>query len=72
MGGLIDALTGRKKDRRVPVPVKPARIDKEGAEAAEEERRRRRREGGRASTILTSPLGVASTPRVASKVLTGS
>ncbi len=71
MGGIIDAITG-KKDKRITPPEKPARIDEEGALAAERERRRRRREGGRGSTILSSPLGLTAPARVATKTLTGS
>jgi hypothetical protein len=39
--------------------------------AAEEEERRRRGAGGRASTVLTSPLGLAETATSARKTLLG-
>lgn len=72
MGGIADALFG-KKDREKPKIEQPKKIDsREADEAREDERRRRRREGGRASTILTSPLGLTSPARVSAKVLTGS
>lgn len=71
MGGILETIGLKRKRERPPIIEQPAKPDREGALAAERERLRRRREGGRASTIVSSPLGVLGPANTATKRLTG-
>ena len=70
MGSILEAIGLKQKRRKVRIPEPPPEIDEEGALAAERERRRRR-QGGRASTILTGPLGLSGQANIATKTLLG-
>ena len=58
----------------LPVPEPPAELGDEGKVAAAklaEQRRRQAQRGGRASTIMTGPLGVTGSGPSGNKLLTG-
>ena len=65
----IAAFLQKQPELRTPKPP-PAGPSEAAAQAAERERRMRGR-GGRASTILTSPLGVTAKPNVGVSTLLG-
>lgn len=74
MGKTVKSLLGIEKPEKpkivLPEQTRPEVIDTAAADAADRERRRRSREGGRASTILTSPLGTSG-GTTATKTLLG-
>lgn len=74
MGGVVKAIFGggAKTPKVEPAPVINSDADKAAQQAAADEERRRAAASGRASTVLTSPLGDVSTATVASKILLGS
>ena len=62
------------KTGALPVPEPPAELGDEGKVAAAklaEQRRRQAQRGGRASTIMTGPLGVTGSGPSGNKILTG-
>jgi hypothetical protein len=78
MGGLAEivmgAVFGKAPKIPTPEPEKPAPDLDEAAEKSAEAQRKRRRQGqsqGRASTLLTSPVGETGESSLASQKLLG-
>lgn len=66
----MGSLFGSKTPTVAPAPPAPTNNDAE-VQAASEAERQRRAGMGRASTVLTSPLGAGNEPVIASKKLLG-